>query len=44
MTQVETALSNPMTFGGLISFMYLGIYAAAASLSLTDLPDLEGDE
>jgi membrane protease YdiL (CAAX protease family) len=39
LSQAITALSDPMTFGGFISFMYLGIYSAAAWLGLTDLPD-----
>jgi hypothetical protein len=37
--QALTALSDPMTFGGLMPFMFLGIYSAAASLGLTDLPE-----
>ncbi len=36
--QAITALSDPMTFGGLMPFMFLGIYSAAASLGLTDSP------
>lgn len=39
MEQALTALSDPMTFGGLMPFMFLGIYSAAASLGLTDLPE-----
>ncbi len=36
--QAIRALSDPMTFGGLMPFMFLGVYSAAASLGLTDSP------
>jgi membrane protease YdiL (CAAX protease family) len=39
MEQALAALSDPMTFGGLMPFAFLGIYSAAASLGLTDLPE-----
>ena len=39
MEQALMALSDPMIFGGLMPFMFLGIYSAAASLGLTDLPE-----
>ena len=39
MEQALTALSDPMTFGGIMPFMFLGIYSAAAWLGLTDLPE-----
>ena len=42
LTRAITALSDPMTSGGVVSFMYLGIYASAANLGLTNLPDMEG--
>jgi hypothetical protein len=35
------AIAALPTFGGLLSFMYLGIFAAAANLGLTDLPDFD---
>ena len=39
LTQALTALSEPMIFASFMPFIFLGIYSAASSLGLTDLPE-----
>ena len=39
--QAQIALAEPMVFGGVIPFIFLGIYSAAGYLGLTDTHQLE---
>lgn len=39
--QVQTALAEPMVFGSVIPFIFLGIFSAAGFLGLTDAHQLE---
>jgi hypothetical protein len=39
--QAQTALANPMVFGGVIPFIFLGVFSAASYLGLTDAHELE---
>ena len=39
--QAQIALAEPMVFGGVIPFVFLGIYSAAGYLGLTDTHQLE---
>ena len=38
--QAQTALADPMVFGGVIPFIFLGIFSAAGYLGLTDVHQL----
>lgn len=39
--QAQTALAEPMVFGGVIPFIFLGIFSAAGYLGLTDVHHIE---
>ena len=41
--KVQTALADPMVFGGVIPFIFLGIYSAAGYLGLTDTHRLDAE-
>ncbi len=41
--QAQTALAEPMIFGGVIGFIFLGIFSAAGYLGLTDVHQVAGE-